>query len=97
MKTSRGREACRRYYYSHNTGLQPQSVLYSQHSLDAQAQEFLDPNKWSSDGTVALCDYAFSKDGSLLAYSTGRWVLQAPAGPPHILPPLNACGTATLR
>ncbi|CAK0748120.1 hypothetical protein CVIRNUC_001815 [Coccomyxa viridis] len=60
-----------RYYYSHNTGLQPQSVLYSQHSLDAQGQEFLDPNKWSSDGTVALCDYAFSKDGSLLAYSTG--------------------------
>ena len=52
-------------------------MLYSQHSLDAQAQAFLDPNKWSSDGTVALSDYAFSKDGSLLAYSTGRWVLQS--------------------
>ena len=63
---------CCRYYYSHNTGLQAQSVLYTQGSLQEQAEEFLDPNKWSSDGTVALCDYAFSKDGSIMAYSTGR-------------------------
>lgn len=48
-------------------------MLHTQTSLQAQASEFLDPNKWSSDGTVALCDYAFSKDGSLMAYSTGRW------------------------
>ena len=47
-------------------------MLYTQSSLQAQAEEFLDPNKWSSDGTVALSDYAFSKDGSLMAYSTGR-------------------------
>ena len=63
---------CCRYYYSHNTGLQAQSVLYTQSNLQEQAQEFLDPNKWSSDGTVALCDYAFSKNGTLMAYSTGR-------------------------
>lgn len=64
----------RRYYYSHNTGLQAQSVLYTQTSLQAQPEEFLDPNKWSSDGTVALCDYAFTKDGEYMAYSTGRCV-----------------------
>ena len=61
-----------RYYYSHNTGLQAQSVLYTQGSLQAEAEEFLDPNKWSADGTVALSDYAFSKDGGLMAYSKGR-------------------------
>ena len=72
-------------------------MLYSQHSLDAQAQEFLDPNKWSSDGTVALCDYAFSKDGSLLAYSTGRWVLQTLDRPSHLLLPEKVCGKATWR
>ena len=66
-------ELCCRYYYSHNTGLQAQSVLYTQISLQAQGEELLDPNKWSSDGTVALSDYAFSKDGSRMAYSVGRW------------------------
>ena len=49
-------------------------MLYTQTSLRAQPEEFLDPNKWSSDGTVALCDYAFTKDGEYMAYSTGRCV-----------------------
>ena len=33
---------------------------------------FLDPNTFSSDGTVALDNYVFSEDGSMVAYSTGR-------------------------
>ena len=58
-----------RYFYTRNSGLQNQSVLYSVNSLDAQPQILLDPNTLSSDGTVALSGTAVSNDGKLLAYS----------------------------
>ncbi|MBT8447445.1 MAG: S9 family peptidase, partial [Gammaproteobacteria bacterium] len=51
-----------RYYYSHNDGLQNQSVVYVQESLDAAAAVLLDPNTWSDDGTVALASYSPSPD-----------------------------------
>ncbi len=41
-----------RYHYSYNTGLQAQSVLYSQGSLEDEESILLDPNKLSDDGTV---------------------------------------------
>jgi len=58
-----------RYFYSRNSGLQNQSVLYSVNSLDAEPQTLLDPNTLSTDGTVALSGTAVSDDGKLLAYS----------------------------
>ena len=58
-----------RYFYTRNSGLQNQSVLYSVNSLDAQPQVLLDPNTLSADGTVALSGAAVSDDGKLLAYS----------------------------
>jgi prolyl oligopeptidase len=61
-----------RWYYYKNDGLQNQSVLYTQESPDAQGQVFIDPNTFSSDGTVALGGLAFSRDGSRLAYSISR-------------------------
>lgn len=58
-----------RYFYTRNSGLQNQAVLYTVTSLDAQPQMVLDPNTLSADGTVALSGTEVSPDGKLLAYS----------------------------
>ncbi|MEE2718693.1 MAG: prolyl oligopeptidase family serine peptidase [Planctomycetota bacterium] len=59
-----------RIYFSANSGLQNQDVLYSRRSLDDEAVEVvLDPNTWSEDGTVALGGTSFSPDGRYLAYA----------------------------
>ena len=57
------------YFYSRNSGLQNQAVLYTVTSLDGQPTLLLDPNTLSTDGTVALSGTAVSYDGKLLAYS----------------------------
>ena len=54
-------------YYYKNDGLQNQSVLYRQKE-NSQPEVFLDPNKFSADGTTALAGIDFTKDGSLCAY-----------------------------
>ena len=56
------------YFYSHNDGLQDQSVLYKADALDAQRNVLIDPNTLSEDGTVALAGTATTKDGKLIAY-----------------------------
>ncbi|MEM9831900.1 MAG: prolyl oligopeptidase family serine peptidase [Bacteroidota bacterium] len=58
-----------RYYYFKNDGLQNQSVMYVQDNLDAKPEVFLDPNQFSSDGTVSLATASFTKDGSMIAYA----------------------------
>nr|WP_206352247.1 prolyl oligopeptidase family serine peptidase [Tautonia rosea] len=58
-----------RYFYSYNSGLQNQNVVYSTPSLDADAQVLIDPNRFSDDGTIALAGLAPSKDGSKVAYA----------------------------
>lgn len=58
-----------RYFYSRNSGLQNQSVLYTVNTLDAEPRMILDPNTLSADGTVAVSAMQVSPDGKLLAYS----------------------------
>ena len=60
------------YYFFKNDGLQNQSVLYLQPGPESQPEVFLDPNKLSADGTVALSGLAFSRDGKHCAYSISR-------------------------
>jgi len=59
-----------RYFFLKNDGLQNQSVLYKQASLEASPETLLDPNMLSEDGTVALSTLAVSDNGRLLAYGT---------------------------
>jgi len=60
------------YYFYKNDGLQNQSVLYRQKGLQGEAEVFIDPNRFSADGTVKLSSVNFSKDGKYLAYSISR-------------------------
>ena len=49
-----------RYFYSYNSGLQNQSVVYTQVDLDDEPRLLVDPNDWSLDGTIALAGYGVS-------------------------------------
>ena len=60
------KEGAYTYFYK-NDGLQNQSVLYRQKG-NAEPEVFLDPNKFSADGTTSLQGMDFSKDGSLAAF-----------------------------
>ena len=57
-----------RYFYSKNTGLQNQNVLYTTSNLSGEAKLLFDPNTLAKDGTVALSGTEVTNDGKLLAY-----------------------------
>lgn len=67
-----GKENDGKYYFYKNDGLQNQSVLYRSETLDGEAEVFLDPNKLSNDGTVALTGVYQSHDGKYTAYTISR-------------------------
>jgi prolyl oligopeptidase len=61
-----------RIFFGKNSGLQNQSVLYVQDSATAAPRELLDPNKLSSDGSVALLGVEPSPQGAYLAYNLSQ-------------------------
>jgi prolyl oligopeptidase len=60
------------YYFYQNDGLQNQFVLYRQKGKEGTPEVFLDPNTFSSDGTVALSALSFSDDGKFCSYSISK-------------------------
>lgn len=57
-----------KYFYYKNDGLQNQSVLYVTDSPEKEGRVLIDPNKLSTDGTVALSGISISDDGKTMAY-----------------------------
>jgi len=60
------------YFFTKNDGLQNQSVFYIQKGVNGKPEEFLDPNKFSADGTSTLSVFQLSKDGKYLAYGISQ-------------------------
>jgi len=58
-----------RYFYSRNSGLQNQAVLYVRDSVDGPGRVLIDPNGWSKDGATALGEWRPSEDGSKMLYT----------------------------
>ncbi|MFZ1399841.1 MAG: prolyl oligopeptidase family serine peptidase [Candidatus Promineifilaceae bacterium] len=71
-KSSVPRRKADHYFVQKNDGLQNQPILYKQASLDAPLQQVIDPNTLSDDGTIALINQSYSKDGRFLAYSLSQ-------------------------
>src|SRR5687768_2121269 len=71
-RTSVPTKAGSRYFLTRNDGLQNQDVLYMQQGLDGQPVQILNPNLLTTDGTVALVNQSYSRDGVLLAYGLSR-------------------------
>ena len=61
-----------KYFYTYNNGLQNQSVLYVQNSLEDEARVLIDPNTLSEDGTVALGGWSVSNKGNYIQYGISR-------------------------
>ena len=61
-----------RYFYTHNSGTQEQSVLYATRRLSDEATMVLDPNTLSADGKLIVTDYVAARDGRHLAYGVSE-------------------------
>jgi prolyl oligopeptidase len=57
-----------RYFFSKNTGLQNQNVIYTTTNFSEKPRELLDPNLLAKDGTIALGGLDVTDDARLMAY-----------------------------
>jgi prolyl oligopeptidase len=58
-----------RYFYTHNSGLQNQSVLFVRDRVDGDGRVLIDPNPWSKDGATALAEWEPNEQGTKLLYA----------------------------
>ncbi|MBZ5559760.1 MAG: prolyl oligopeptidase family serine peptidase [Acidobacteriia bacterium] len=58
----------RRWFYSRNTGLQRQSVVFTRETLKGTESVAIDPNVLSPDGSIALSSFDPAPDGRHFAY-----------------------------
>src|SRR5256714_1471841 len=61
-----------RYFFSKNTGLQNQNVLYTTTNFFEKPRELLDPNVLAKDGTIALGGVDVTDDGRYLIITVQR-------------------------
>jgi prolyl oligopeptidase len=62
----------RYFFFSKNTGLQNQSVLHIQEGAGGAPEVLLDPNTWSTDGTVQLAAFEPSRDAKYAVYGLSQ-------------------------
>ena len=57
-----------KYFFTKSDGLN-ENVLYVADSYKSEGRVLVDPNKWSTDGSIEMTQYSLSDDGQLLAYA----------------------------
>ncbi len=62
----------RYYFFTHNSGLQDQPVLYVQEGREGGRRALIDPNTMSAEGPVALTAVELNTDGTLAAYGLSK-------------------------
>src|SRR5687767_898786 len=60
------------YFFTKNDGLQNQSVYYIQKGVNGTPEVFIDPNKFSADGTSVMRGFSLSKDGKYVTYGIAK-------------------------
>ncbi len=68
-RTSAPQKKGGRYFYTRNSGLENQAVLYVREAVDGDERVLIDPNRWSQDGATALAEWSASDDGTLVAFA----------------------------
>jgi len=61
-----------RWFYSRNSGLQRQSVVFMREALNGPETVVLDPNRLSPDGSIALSAFVPAPDGRHFAYGQSQ-------------------------
>src|SRR5262249_43497821 len=56
------------YFWTHSDGKKSQAVVWTAASLDGKPTVLLDPNAFSTDGSLALAGLSASDSGARLAY-----------------------------
>ncbi len=62
----------RRWFYSRNTGLQRQNVIFMRETLTGPETVVIDPNQLSPDGSIALSSFDPAPDGAHFAFGQSQ-------------------------